>query len=107
VVGRVAARITGDNHMVAGFQCVIVDAGLFELRGRCPFHRPSLHLTVFVRRLYVHERVRVPEHELHDVPFDLLSLVLEVRRGEGVMGARARRDEACSDGQDDDDTVLH
>ena len=39
--------------------------------------------------------MRIPEHELHDVSFDLLRLVLEVRGGEGVMSARVCGEQAC------------
>ena len=46
------------------------DAVVGELRRAAPLDRPALLHAVLVRRLHVHERVRVAEHELHQLAFE-------------------------------------
>ena len=50
-----------------------------------PLHRQALELTVLVRRLDVHERMGVTEHELEQLAFDLYRAVFEVGRREGMV----------------------
>src|SRR6184192_4221975 len=87
-----AARVAGDDDVVAGLERIARDAR--ELTGRGPFDRPALHLAVVVRRLDVDERVRVAEHERDHVPLDLDLLVDDVGGRKGVMGVRRR---ACDE----------
>src|SRR5437762_4001985 len=88
-----AARVAGDDDVIARLQRVARDAG--QLPGGGPLDGPALHLALRVRRLHVNERVRVAEHELHHVAFDLDLLVDDVGGGERMVrvdhGARHER----------------
>jgi hypothetical protein len=61
-----------------------------ELAAGAPLNGPALNLAVLVWSLDVHERVRVSEEELNEVPFDRRRLIFEVCRSERVMGLDAR-----------------
>src|SRR6516165_3966386 len=59
IFGR-AARVAGDDHVIARLERVVRDA--VQLAGRRPLNRPALHVSILVRRFDVHERMRVPKH---------------------------------------------
>src|SRR4029453_1391092 len=90
VVSGVPARIAGHNDVVPGVQGFSRDALAIELSAAPPFNGPALNLAVLVRSLDVHERVRVSEEELNEVPFDRHRLIFEVCRSKRVMGLDAR-----------------
>src|SRR6185295_9664208 len=61
-----------------------------ELTARAPLNGPALHLAVLVRRFDVHERVRVAEEELHQIPLNRHRLILEVGCRERMVGLYTR-----------------
>src|SRR5690606_8523671 len=89
VVLGIAAGIPGDAHAIARFQRVAADALAGQLPRAAPFDAPPAHLAVLVRRHHVDPRVRIAERELHELAFDRDLLALVVRRGEGMVRARA------------------
>src|SRR5690606_601706 len=98
MIFRIAARIAGDRHDVAGPQRLVRDPLARQLPGPAPLDGPALRLPVLVRRLDVHERVRIAEHELEQLPLDLDRPVLEVSGRERVMrggGCACERENQC------------
>src|SRR5690606_10142458 len=91
VILRIAARVAGDDHAIAGPQRVAADTVSRELTGAAPLDAPAMHLAAFVGRHHVNPRMRVAEGELHELAFDRDLLALVVRRGERMVSARARR----------------
>jgi hypothetical protein len=107
VIDRIAARVARDDDLVAGLQRVARDALARQRAGSAPFDAPALHLPFFVRRHHVYPRVRIAEHELHELAFDLDRLALVIRRRERMVrrGNRARQQDAR--GGDGDQLPLH
>src|SRR6266571_2338725 len=56
-----AARVAGDDDVIARLERVVVDA--VQLTRGGPFNGPALGLPLIVRGLDVHEGMRIPEHE--------------------------------------------
>src|SRR5258705_199226 len=55
VIGGVAARRAGDDHLVAGLQRSARDAGASELAGAAPLHVIGDHRAVLLLHIHVHE----------------------------------------------------
>src|SRR5215831_2843045 len=91
VIFRVAARVPRDDHVVARLQRLARHALAVELQARAPLHRIPHGVALRIFPFHVHERVRIAEQELHQVAFDRLGLVFEVRGGERVMRIRRGR----------------
>src|SRR6266550_5521285 len=72
VVGGIAPRRTGDADDVARFQRFARDAGVIELAGAAPFDVVGGDGPVFLFHVDMHERMRIAEHELHDLAFNRL-----------------------------------
>src|SRR5206468_13049415 len=68
IFGR-AARVAGDDHVIAWLEGVVRDAA--QLTRSRPFNGPALDLPLVVRCLHVDEGMRIPEHERHQLAFDL------------------------------------
>src|SRR5437773_6549931 len=85
MVGGIASRVGGDHHDVAELERLARDACAPELTDAGPLDRPPHHLAVLVRRLDVHERMRVAEEELHELALDRDGLVLVIGGGKGMM----------------------
>src|SRR5438552_9878377 len=64
-----AAGVAGNDDVVALFQRIARHAA--QLAGGGPLDRPALHLSLIVGSHQVDEGMRITEHELHHVPFDL------------------------------------
>lgn len=79
MVFRIAARVTNNDHMIAGSQCVARNALPSQLSAAAPFDGPAHYFAFFVFVFNLNIRMRIPEHELNDVPFNGLLFVLEVR----------------------------
>src|SRR5688572_10692189 len=85
VIRGVTARIARDHDLVARLQRFARDTLAGQRTGATPLDAPPLHLPVLVGRHDVHPRVRVAEHELHELALDLDGLALVVGRGERMM----------------------
>src|ERR1019366_5508834 len=48
MVGRIAARVSGDLHLVARLEAVMLDARVADRAARAPFDCPALHDAVLV-----------------------------------------------------------
>src|SRR5436190_17425384 len=86
VIVRVSARVARDRHDVADAQRLVRDALARQLACAAPLDGPALQRAVLVRRFYVHERVRVAEHELQQLTLDFRRAVFEIGRRERMMG---------------------
>src|SRR4029079_7596809 len=71
VLPRHTRRTRGDRDLVADLQRLTLDALRAELCSARPLNRPALDLAMLVGRFHVHERVRIAQHELHELPFEL------------------------------------
>src|SRR5580692_4847856 len=77
VIFRIAARVAGDDDVIAGLQGVAGDAFTAQLAAAAPFHRPSFHVALVVGGFDVDERMRIAEHELDQSAFDRDVLVFK------------------------------
>src|SRR5688572_17571665 len=107
VIDWIAARVAGDDDFVAGLQRLASDALPRQCAGAAPFDAPALHLAVLVGRHDVHPRMRIAEHELYELAFDLDRLALVICRRERMVrrGTQARQQSARSG--EDDQFPLH
>src|ERR1700730_2994964 len=95
-----------DHDLVADLQRVAFDASLAQLSRTTPFQRPPLHHSSIVRRLDLQVRMRIPEQQVEDLPFQLNFLIRVVGRRQGVVGIRAHTAYDCP-GNDKKDLASH
>src|SRR5687767_3197100 len=87
-VRQIAAGISGNDDVVADLQRVFADALSAKLPGAAPFDGVARDRTVLLLHGEMHEGMRVSVQELNDVPLDRHHLILQVGRGERVVGGR-------------------
>src|SRR5262245_29207870 len=87
MIRGITPRIARDDDDIAWLECFAGDTLPAQLTGASPLHCPPLLLAAVVGRHHVDERMGIPEHELHELAFDLYGLALVVGRGKGVMRA--------------------
>src|SRR5665213_2260325 len=58
VIFGIAARVSGDDYVIAGFQGIARNAVATQLAAATPFNGPGNHLALFIRSFHVDERVR-------------------------------------------------
>src|SRR5262245_45802906 len=71
----ISARAAGDDQVIPGLERVGMNALPAQLQRSAPFHGPSLDLTVFIRSIDSHERVRVADFKLDELPLNPLRLL--------------------------------
>src|SRR6185503_2742379 len=107
MIDGIAPRVARDDDLVAGLQRLARDALTGQRAGAAPFDAPALHLAVLVGRHDVHPRVRIAEHELHELALDLDRLALVVRRGKRMVRRRTQAREQGTRGGEHDQFPLH
>src|SRR6267142_130846 len=107
VVGGVASRRAGDDHLVAGLERSARYAGAAELAGPAPLDVVDGRRAVLLLHVHVHEGMRIPEDELHDLTFDRDRLRLEVGRREGVVRERGAGTRPRGRDQESYQATLH
>ena len=93
---RVAARIAGDDDVIAPFQCVAGYILSAQFPSAASLNFPSLHDALCIRGIDLNERMRIAELELDDRSFNLDCLVFVVCCGERMMRVELNAgDEHC------------
>ena len=78
IVG-IATRRSCDDDMIARLQRLTRDALLPKLTTTTPFDGISNRFAALLRDHHMHERVWIPIQELHEIPFNGLFLIFEIR----------------------------
>jgi len=85
------ARLADYDHTITRLERVPIYTLAAQESASTPLDIPYLHRPFFIGSFHVQERVWIAEEKLNDLPFDLLSLTFQIRRGERmVSGDRTR-----------------
>ena len=78
MIDGIAPGVARDDNVIARLQRLAGDALTGQRTGAAPLDTPALHLAVFVGSHHVDPGMRIPEHELNELAFDLHGLVFVV-----------------------------
>ena len=84
MVGRIAAGIAADDHVVAGLECVLLNALTAQLAGSAPLSGPDNGLPLLVGGFHQNNGMRIAEEKLNNPAFNLDRL-LRIGLGKRVV----------------------
>jgi len=79
------ARLADYDHTITRLERVPIYTLAAQESASTPLDIPYLHRPFFIGSFHVQERVWIAEEKLNDLPFDLLSLTFQIRRGERMV----------------------